>query len=93
LSWRHLPEIRSESAARNPATPQLGADSYDVFGLFARHQVNDRIEFRGGVDNLFDEDPVVVEVRPGVDSNTDVTRSEYYDVLGRRAYVGLKINF
>jgi hypothetical protein len=40
-----------------------------------------------------DEDPVIVEARPGVDSNTDVTRTEYYDILGRRAYVGLKVSF
>jgi iron complex outermembrane recepter protein len=61
--------------------------------LFARYSINDRLEFRGGVDNLFDEDPVIVEARPGVDSNTDVTRTEYYDILGRRAYIGLKMTF
>jgi outer membrane receptor protein involved in Fe transport len=93
LTWRHLPEIRSETATRNPNTTQLGADSYNVFGMFARYSINDRLEFRGGIDNLFDEDPIIVEVRPGVDSNTDVTRSEYYDVLGRRAYVGVKMSF
>jgi outer membrane receptor protein involved in Fe transport len=93
LNWRHLPEIRSETAARNPATTQLGADSYNVFGLSARHQINERLELRGGIDNLFDEEPVIVEARPGVDSNTDVTRAEYYDILGRRAYIGLKMEF
>jgi outer membrane receptor protein involved in Fe transport len=93
VNWRHLPAIRSETATRNPATTQLGADSYNVFGLFARHNVNERIEFRAGIDNLFDEEPLIVEARPGVDSNTDVTRSEYYDVLGRRAYLGLKMSF
>ena len=36
LTWRYLPEIRSETATRNPATTQLGADSYNVFGMFAR---------------------------------------------------------
>jgi outer membrane receptor protein involved in Fe transport len=100
LNWRHLPDIRSETAARNPATTQLGADAYDVFGLNTRVMINDRLEFRGGIDNLFDEDPVVVEARPAVvpggpvvDSNTDVTRTEYYDALGRRAYIGLKMSF
>jgi iron complex outermembrane recepter protein len=93
LNWRYLPDIRSDTATRNPATTQLGAEAYSVFGLNARMMVNDRIEFRGGVDNLFDEEPVIVEARPGVDSNTDVTRSEYYDVLGRRAYVGVKVSF
>jgi iron complex outermembrane recepter protein len=98
LNWRHLPSIRSESAARNPATTQLGADSYDVFGLNTRVMINDRLEFRGGIDNLFDEEPLVVEARPNAnpalaDSNTDVTRTEYYDALGRRAYIGLKMSF
>ena len=93
LTWRHLPEIRSETATRNPATTQLGAESYNNFGLFAGFQINDRLDLRAGIDNLFDEDPVIVEARPGVDSNSDVTRADYYDILGRRAYVGLKMSF
>ena len=93
LNWRYLPDIQSDTAARNPATTQLGAEDYSVFGLNSRFMINDRLEFRGGIDNLFDEEPLVVEARPGVDSNTDVTRSEYYDVLGRRAYIGLSMSF
>jgi outer membrane cobalamin receptor len=93
LTWRHLPSIRSESATRNPNTTQLGADSYNVFSLFARYSINQRLEFRGGIDNLFNEDPPIVEARPGIDTNADVTRPDYYDVLGRRAYVGLKMSF
>jgi iron complex outermembrane receptor protein len=93
LTWRHLPSIRSETAARVPATTQLGAESYNVFGLFSRYQINERLEFRGGIDNLLDEDPVIVETRPGVDSNSDVTRADYYDILGRRAYVAVKMSF
>jgi iron complex outermembrane receptor protein len=93
LTWRHLPDVRSETATRNPETTQLGADAYNVFGLFARYSVNDRLEFRGGIDNLFDADPEIVEARPGADSNSDVTRADYYDILGRRAYVGLKMSF
>jgi iron complex outermembrane recepter protein len=93
LTWRHLPEIRSDTAVRNPNTTQLGAESYDNFGMFAGFSINERLELRGGIDNLLDEEPVVVEARPGVDSNTDVTRSEYYDILGRRAYIGIKMSF
>ena len=93
LNWRYLPEIRSEQAARNPATTTLGADSYNLFGMFARFSINDRLELRGGVDNLLDEDPVIVEARPGVDTNSDMTRADYYDILGRRAYIALKMSF
>jgi outer membrane receptor protein involved in Fe transport len=98
LTHRYLPSIRSETAARNPATTQLGADSYQVFNLFARYSINDKLEFRGGIDNLFDEDPLIVEARPATatfagDTNSDITRADYYDILGRRAYVGLKMSF
>jgi outer membrane receptor protein involved in Fe transport len=93
LTWRHLPSIRSETATRNPNTTQLGADSYNSFALFSRYAINDRLEFRGGIDNLLDEEPLIVEARPGIDTNADVTRPEYYDILGRRAYVGLKMTF
>jgi outer membrane receptor protein involved in Fe transport len=93
LGWRYLPSIRSETAVRNPATTQTGAGSYQLFNLVGRYQINEKLTFRGGIDNLLDTDPEVVEARPGVDSNTDITRSEYYDILGRRAYVGLSMSF
>ena len=93
LNWRHLPAIRSETTARNPASTQTGADSYNNFSMFARYSINDKLEFRGGIDNLLDEAPLVVEARPGVDSNADVTRADYYDTLGRRMYIGLKMSF
>ena len=92
LNMRYLPSARSESAARNPATTTTGAASYSVFSLFSRWAINSKLEFRGGIDNLFDKAPLVVEATP-VDSNTDTTRAEYYDILGRRAYVGLKMSF
>jgi len=98
LNWRYLPEIKSETATRNPATTQTGGDSYQVFSLFTRYSINERLEFRGGIDNLLDQDPVVVEARPiapgfAGDTNTDNTRPDYYDTLGRRAYIGLKMSF
>ena len=93
LMWRYLPEAKSETFTRNPATTQLGAEDYSVFSASARYSVNDRLELRGGIDNLLDEEPVIVEARPGVDSNSDVTRADYYDILGRRAYIALKVSF
>jgi len=92
LNMRYLPSIRSETAARVPTTTTTGAKAYSVFGLFSRVAVNEKLEFRGGIDNLFDKMPLVVEATP-TDSNTDVTRTEYYDILGRRFYVGVKMSF
>ncbi len=92
LNMRYLPSIKSETSARNPATTTTGAGSYSVFGLFSRLSLNEKMELRAGIDNLFDKAPLVVEATP-VDTNTDTTRAEYYDTLGRRLYIGLKMSF
>jgi outer membrane receptor protein involved in Fe transport len=101
LQWRYLPSIRDESAARNPATRILGVGSYQSFNLFAGVTFNERFSLRAGIDNLLDEQPLIVGTRPvGAngptdtgDRNAEVTRADYYDTLGRRAYVGLKMEF
>jgi len=97
LNWRYLPSIRSETVVRNPASTQTGADSYSVFALNASYRINEKISFRGGIDNLLDKQPLVVEAIPGTgsnaDTNTDTTRSEYYDILGRRYYIALSMKF
>jgi iron complex outermembrane receptor protein len=92
LQWRYLPSIRDESAARNPATNVSDIDSYQSFNLYAGYSFSERFQLRAGIDNLLDEDPLIVGSRPG-DRNAEVTRSDYYDILGRRAYVGLKMSF
>ncbi len=45
-----------------------------------------------GIDNLTDVQPNIVGARPG-DNNAEVTRADYYDILGRRAYIGVKARF
>jgi hypothetical protein len=45
-----------------------------------------------GIDNLLDEQPPIYGSRPG-DRNAEVTRADHYDILGRRMYVGLKMQF
>jgi iron complex outermembrane recepter protein len=101
LQWRYLPSIRDESAARNPATRISAVDSYQTFNLFAGYTFNERFQLRAGIDNLLDEEPLIVGTRPpGTngptdpgDRNAEVTRADYYDTLGRRAFVGLQMNF
>ena len=60
--------------------------------MFAGYTFNERFSLRAGVDNLLDEDPLIVGAQPG-DNNAEVTRPDYYDVLGRRMYVGLSMSF
>jgi hypothetical protein len=45
-----------------------------------------------GIDNLTDEDPYITGAQPG-DNNAEVTRADYFDVLGRRGYIGIKMSF
>ncbi len=100
VQWRHFPSIKDETAARDPTTRVRPVDSYNLLNLFARYSINDRMELRAGVDNLFDEDPPVVGLDPGdpsrginPDHNLGNTEPGYYDPLGRRYYVGLKMTF
>jgi outer membrane receptor protein involved in Fe transport len=67
-----------------------------LFAAFAGFQINDRMELRGGIDNLLDEEPRIIGANPvggGATNNGGVTNAQYYDILGRRAYVGLKMRF
>jgi outer membrane receptor protein involved in Fe transport len=91
LRWNHLPEVK-DAAALRPPTALIGTGSYNLFSAFAGFQVNDRMELRGGIDNLLDEDPRVIGADP-TNTNAANTNAQYYDILGRRAYVGLKMRF
>jgi outer membrane receptor protein involved in Fe transport len=92
LQWRYLPEIKDESAARNPNTLAFPMDAYQSFNLFAGYAIGDRFDLRMGIDNLLDEEPLIVGAQPG-DNNAEVTRPDFYDIIGRRAYVGIKMSF
>ena len=98
LQWRHLPSVKDDDAARDPRTRILPVGAYDVFDLTARHQINEKFEFRGGISNLLDVVPPIVGADPGTaslprDNNLGDTNSGFYDVLGRRFYVGMKMSF
>jgi outer membrane receptor protein involved in Fe transport len=45
------------------------------------------------VDNVLDKDPPTVQSNPGVTTASNVTNPGFYDVLGRRWYVGVKATF
>jgi outer membrane receptor protein involved in Fe transport len=94
LRWRYLPSILPEGTIRTQAqyheTP-----SYNVFDVAGRYTFADRWEVRFGVDNLLDEEPPVVNLRTVAEgyTQTGVTNAAFYDVLGRRYYVGMTVEF
>jgi outer membrane receptor protein involved in Fe transport len=94
MRWRHLPSIVPEGAIRTTAryheTP-----SYDIFDASGRYTFAERWELRFGIDNLFDKAPPVVNTRTLAEgfTQTGITNPSFYDVLGRRYYLGMKMRF
>jgi outer membrane receptor for ferrienterochelin and colicin len=78
---------------RNSQTPIVGVDSYQIIDVFGSYQVNDSISLRAGIDNLFDPDPEIVGELPGINNNRGNTLPGFYDILGRRFWVGVNFNF
>jgi outer membrane receptor protein involved in Fe transport len=94
MLWIHLPEVEDAALMRTPNSTVLPVDSYNRFNLFAGYNFSDRLALRGGIDNVFEADPPIVGANPASNSaNAASTNTQYYDVLGRRAYVALKMSF
>jgi outer membrane receptor for ferrienterochelin and colicin len=90
---RYLPSAEDASSVRNPQTQIVGVDSYQIIDVFGSYQVNDSISLRAGIDNLFDPDPEIVGELPGINNNRGNTFPGFYDILGRRFWVGVNFNF
>jgi outer membrane receptor protein involved in Fe transport len=91
LQWRHLPEIKPAAIVTSPNTTTIATPSYDIFDLSAGYDLRDQWRLRVGIDNLLDKQPVYTNA-------TRFTRGTavnggFYDVLGRRAYVGFSLSF
>jgi outer membrane receptor protein involved in Fe transport len=87
LRSRYLPDI-DPSYATPTAFP---TSDYIQFDLFGRVQVDETVEVRAGVDNLFDADPPIVGATP-----TNAARGstiQVYDTIGRAYYLGARLRF
>jgi outer membrane receptor protein involved in Fe transport len=97
LRWRHLPSAHSAAYAQNVNTPFQGPDHYDVFDLTGNWEISQTYQVRFGVENLLDKDPEVTNSNPtaggSFTTGQGTTLPGYYDVLGRRYYVGFKARF
>ena len=93
LNWLHLPSADPAQKVQSPTTRILGVPSYDLIGLQGAWNVTSTFTLRAGVDNLFGKEPPVVGANPGVNNAMGSTSPGYYDVLGRRYYVGAKARF
>jgi outer membrane receptor protein involved in Fe transport len=91
LRWRHLPTIKPSAIVSNPNTFTITTPSYDAFDLSGGLGLGDNWQLRYGIDNLLDEEPVFTNATRYTRGTT--TLGGFYDVLGRRAYVGLSVSF
>jgi outer membrane receptor protein involved in Fe transport len=98
LQWQHLPSIEDTSEAQFGPTPTEGAPSYNLFNLRGTYAVNDTVNLRFGVDNLFNKEPPLVGRNPSANPATGNLpngsfSADFYDTIGRRFYVGANLRF
>jgi outer membrane receptor protein involved in Fe transport len=91
LRWRHLPSIASVSS-RAPGSTLQPTGSYDMFDFAGRFELRDSMNLRFGVDNLFDREPERT-FPEATNTATGQTNTSFYDILGRRYYLGLAMQF
>ncbi len=91
LRWRHTPSIKPSAIVSNPNTTIINTPSYDAFDLSGGFALREGWQLRYGVDNLLDEQPVYTNATRF--TRGTATNGGFYDVLGRRIYVGMNVSF
>lgn len=96
--WRYLPDIDSSDVVTSPNPQILSPGSYNMIDVSGSWVFGDNYILRAGIDNLFDKAPPItgavdLNVDPNGTSGAGTTSAGFYDVLGRRYYVGLKVSF
>ncbi len=100
LQWQHLPKVASVSKpiieAVGGTSTLAGTGAYDLFNLTGSIKVTQAATIRFGVDNMFNKAPPIVEVNtapaPGTLALGDFS-DLFYDLNGRRFYVGANFKF
>ena len=100
LQWQHLPSAKSASYPGNTslgaATTLVGAPAYDLFNLSGHVTLKRDFTVRFGVDNLFDKAPPIVEYNTAAAAGTlpgGAFNNYFYDLNGRRFYLGVNVKF
>jgi len=98
LQWQHLPSVKSITYPANNATVFTGAPSYDLFNLSGSFAITKEAVLRWGIDNLFDKAPPLTEYNAtttGLANSVGANpfNSYFYDLNGRRFYMGASFKF
>jgi len=98
VQWQHLPAVKSFTYPANNATTTVGAPAYDVFNLSGSFAITDNATLRWGIDNLLDKAPPYTEYNGSTSGlansiGANVFNAYFYDLNGRRFYVGASFKF
>jgi outer membrane receptor protein involved in Fe transport len=91
LRWRHLPSIKS-LATGTPGNTDVPTNAYDLLDFSGRYNLSKTISLRFGIDNLLDRAPERVFPN-ATNTATGQTNRNFYDILGRRYYLGVNLHF
>jgi iron complex outermembrane recepter protein len=101
LTWRYLGHVNLDSNDQdetlrfsafegyNSFNPRIS--SYSYLDLAAKWNATEKIQVRGGVNNVLDKDPPIVtaEITSGGAANT----YEFYDLYGRQLFLAMTASF
>jgi outer membrane receptor protein involved in Fe transport len=102
LQWRHFSKVKLDAYDDDPQLNNTGLQyesdrvlkARDYFDLTASWTVKDNLNFRAGVNNIFDKDPPLTGASncPSGPCNGN-TWPQLYDSFGRYAFIGLTADF
>jgi outer membrane receptor protein involved in Fe transport len=96
LQWQHLPSVLTETSATVPATTIGGYKAYDLFNLNGSFAITKDARIRFGIDNLFDRAPPLGGINSAPPAGSVAGGSyntNFYDVIGRRFFLGATFKF
>lgn len=89
LTWRHIGEVEEHNG--NTADIDYSFEAENYFDLSGNWEVKDGVVVRGGVNNLFDDDPQL-STSVGTTGNGN-TYPQTYDSFGRYIFMGVTLDF
>ncbi|HEX3422360.1 MAG TPA: TonB-dependent receptor [Sphingomicrobium sp.] len=90
IRWRYFSPVNANSFA-GPAEERFGAQNYFDLTLTAR--VQQKLNLRLGVDNIFDREPPIGGGNTGAGFGNGNTFPQVYDALGRYIFAGATVDF
>ncbi len=85
---RYISSMDHEATVQNPDATAEGTDATWYLDLAGRYDLTERIALRAGINNVANQQPRLYS--PNIDAGTDPST---FDVLGRRYFVGVEIEF